>query len=107
MADSVEVSAIETTDGTIGVIRDNAARQSIANIREGKETVGSVAWGNVKWRPTKVSSFENDKKYQTDENVSNTLNSTLYAGSSTHGGPATSADKLTTARTISLTGAAS
>ena len=107
MADSVEVSAIETTDGTIGIIRDNAARQSIANLREGKETVGSVAWENVKGRPTKVSSFENDKKYQTDENVSNTLNSTLYAGSSTHGGPATSADKLTTARTISLGGAAS
>jgi len=106
MADSVEVSTIETTDGTIGVIRDNAARQSIANLREGKETVGSVAWENVKGRPTKVSSFENDKNYQTDENVSNTLNSTLYAGSSTHGGPATSADKLTTARTISLGGAA-
>lgn len=106
MADSVEVSTIETTDGTIGIIRDNAARQSIANLREGKETVGSVAWENVKGRPTKVSELENDKKYQTDENVSNTLNSTLYAGSSTHGGPATSADKLTTARTISLSGAA-
>ena len=106
MADSVEVSTIETTDGTIGIIRDNAARQSIANLREGKETVGSVAWENVKGRPTKVSELENDKNYQTDENVSNTLNSTLYAGSSTHGGPATSADKLTTARTISLSGAA-
>lgn len=107
MADRVEFSTFETSDGTIGIVRDNAARQSIANIREGKEAVGAVAWENVKGRPTKVSSFENDKKYQTDENVSNTLNSTLYAGSSTHGGPATSADKLTTARTISLTGAAS
>lgn len=107
MADSVEVSTIETTDGTIGVIRDNAARQSIANIREGKEAVGAVAWENVKDKPTNVSSFQNDKKYQTEEDVANTLNGTLYAGSSTHGGPATSADKLTTARTISLGGAAS
>ena len=106
MADSVEVSNIETTDGTIGVIRDNAARQSIANIKDGKETVGAVDWENVKGHPTKVSELENDKNYQTDENVDNTLNGTLYAGSSTHGGPATSADKLTTARTISLDGAA-
>lgn len=107
MADSVEFSTFETSDGTIGIVRDNAARQSIANIREGKEAVGAVAWENVKDRPTNVSSFQNDKKYQTEEDVANTLNGTLYDGSSTHGGPATSADKLTTARTISLTGAAS
>lgn len=38
------------------------------------------------------------------EQISNVIASTKYAGSSTVGGAATSANKLTTARTISLTG---
>lgn len=87
------VNALPFADDAVRVTVDDALSTISANPVQNKVVSTAISNLNTLIGDTAVS-----------EQISNVIANTKYAGSATVGGAATSANKLTTARTISLTG---